>query len=167
MVELLVGIGLFATVVTIAVGGFVTALRAERQAASLLAVNSNVSLAIETMAREIRTSYNFAPATGNLSGQLVFVNAAGSSVTYCYDPGREALLRSKSGGVCGSANYSSITGDNVRVRDGWFIVQSETNAGGDKLGRVTLGLSVSPKEASVTNDIFNFQTTVSSRVFYR
>ena len=166
MTELLVGMGLFAVVVTIAVGGFLTALRSERQAAALIAANSNVSLAIETMAREIRTGYDFAPDTAALSHQLDFRNALGESVTYCYDSVQEAILRSITGGACGGANYSLVTSNNIRVRDGWFVIQSWTNPSGDKLGRVTLGLSISSKDVSLVNDIFHLQTTISGRVFY-
>ena len=59
LVEMLVAIALFSVVVSIAVGGFTRALRTQRQVIALIAANSNMSLALEQMAREMRTSINF------------------------------------------------------------------------------------------------------------
>lgn len=59
LIELIVAMGLFAVIVTIAVGGFANAIKAQRQAAALISTNSNVSLAIEQMMREMRTSADF------------------------------------------------------------------------------------------------------------
>ncbi len=57
IVELLVAMGIFLIVVEIAVGGFVNALRAQKQVAALIAAEGNADLALEQMAREIRTGY--------------------------------------------------------------------------------------------------------------
>lgn len=59
LVELLIAIGLFTIIVSVAVGGFTNALRTQRQVSSLIATQSNVSLALEQVAREIRTGYLF------------------------------------------------------------------------------------------------------------
>lgn len=65
LVELLITVGLFATIVTIAVGGFTNALRTQRQVASLISAQSNVSLALEQMSRQVRTGYLFCNPYGN------------------------------------------------------------------------------------------------------
>jgi len=62
LVELLVTVGLFVIIITIAVGGFTNAIRTERQVSSLISAQSNVSLALEQMSREIRTGYLFCHA---------------------------------------------------------------------------------------------------------
>ncbi len=59
LVELLVAIGLFAVIATIASGGFISALRTQRRVASLISAESNVTLVLEQMAREERTGYLF------------------------------------------------------------------------------------------------------------
>jgi len=62
LVELLITVGLFVVVITIAVGGFTNAIRTERQVSSLISAQSNISLALEQMSREIRTGYLFCHA---------------------------------------------------------------------------------------------------------
>jgi prepilin-type N-terminal cleavage/methylation domain-containing protein len=64
LIELLVTVGLFTIIITIAVGGFTDAIRTQRQVSSLIAAQSNVSLALEQMARQIRTGYLFCTIPG-------------------------------------------------------------------------------------------------------
>lgn len=64
LVELLVSIAIFSIVVSIAVGGFVQALRSEHQVAAMVSTESNLGNAFEEMAREIRTGYLFCHAPG-------------------------------------------------------------------------------------------------------
>ncbi len=62
LVELLITVGLFVIIITIAVGGFTNAVRTERQVSLLISAQSNVSLVLEQMSREIRTGYLFCHA---------------------------------------------------------------------------------------------------------
>ena len=59
LAELLVAIGVFSVLMAIGVGGFVHALHTQREVAALIASQSNASIALEQMAREIRTGYLF------------------------------------------------------------------------------------------------------------
>jgi prepilin-type N-terminal cleavage/methylation domain-containing protein len=59
LVEVLVAMGIFVIVIAIATGGFVNSLRTQRQVASLISAQSNASLVLEQMAREIRTGFLF------------------------------------------------------------------------------------------------------------
>ena len=59
LVELLITVGLFVIIITIAVGGFTNAVRTQRQVSLLISAQSNVSLVLEQMSREIRTGYLF------------------------------------------------------------------------------------------------------------
>jgi len=65
LIEMLVTVGLFAIIITIAVGGFTNAIRTQRQVSSLISAQSNVSLALEQMSRAIRTGYLFCSTPGN------------------------------------------------------------------------------------------------------
>lgn len=84
LIETIIAIGLFSVLVAIGVGGFTTALRSERQAGSLLGAQSNVSLAVEQMAREIRTGYLFCHAPNDNQDISTGCEPAGQacSVTY-------------------------------------------------------------------------------------
>ncbi len=78
LVELLVAIAVFAIVVTIASSGFVNALRTQRQVASLISTESNMSLVLEQMAREERTGYLFCHGLGSNSP-----NNSSTASDYC------------------------------------------------------------------------------------
>src|SRR4051812_39727119 len=86
LVELLVAITLFSIAISIAIGGFVRALRTQRELISLIAANSNASLAIEQMAREIRTGTSFdyvgCGEAAKICDGLTFKNANDEIVTY-------------------------------------------------------------------------------------
>jgi prepilin-type N-terminal cleavage/methylation domain-containing protein len=88
LVELLVAIALFSILVAIAAGGFVRALRTEREVASMMSAESNISIALEEMTREMRTGYLF-----------------------CHDPGSNAQSD-----ACGGVSQQ-LGGDNVVITD--------------------------------------------------
>src|SRR5260221_302855 len=59
VMELLIAMALFSVVISIAVGGIVISLRGQRELAELIAADNDVSLALEQMAREVRTGFAF------------------------------------------------------------------------------------------------------------
>jgi prepilin-type N-terminal cleavage/methylation domain-containing protein len=59
LIEMLVTVGLFTIIITIAIGGFLRAIATQREVSSLIAAQSNVSLTLEQMARQMRTGYLF------------------------------------------------------------------------------------------------------------
>lgn len=81
LIELLIAIALFSIVVEIAASGFVNALRTQRQISSLISAESNVTLVLEQMSREVRTGYLFCH-----DYDVNNANAAGSPSDTCTDP---------------------------------------------------------------------------------
>jgi len=159
LIELLIAVGLFSVIVSIATGGFVTALRTQRQVVGLTSANNNVSLAMEQMAREIRTGSGFSCAAS--CRELTFQNARGENVRYRFDTaeGYGQIKRSTEflGGTA-----EPITARNVDVRSLAFSL-----IGADPIEkiqpRITIFLSISPREGNVSGNVVNLQTTVSSR----
>ena len=156
LIELIIAIAVFSTVVSIAVGGFVRALRTQRQVVGLLSANSNASLVMEQMARELRTGYGFCPTSVPCSAsELSFHSAAGDMVRYRLTDG--VLER----GV--NDVFEPLTASNVSVRHLVFSVSG--NAPDDSFPpRITIAMGVSSKELGVAGTIVNLQTTVSARV---
>lgn len=64
LIETMISIGIFMVLVTIAIGGFVQALHTQGEVGKLISAQSNVSLGIEQMTREIRTGYLFCHNAG-------------------------------------------------------------------------------------------------------
>ncbi|HEX4104217.1 MAG TPA: prepilin-type N-terminal cleavage/methylation domain-containing protein [Candidatus Paceibacterota bacterium] len=59
LLELLIAIGLFSILTAVAAGGYVNALRTDREVSALISAQSNAGLAMEQIAREARTGYLF------------------------------------------------------------------------------------------------------------
>lgn len=180
LVETMVSLVLFATVIAIAIGGFVNALRAQRQVTLLLATQSNVSLSLEQMARDIRTGYlfchdgahvggvatcNIAPETCVSDGapdptftctDLNYFSATGDNVEYHL---RNGSLEKGIGGT-----FQSVTGNNVNVKYLTFIIQGNTE--GDQWNpriTVTVGVAPSSTDQGLTNSVLNLETSISAR----
>lgn len=149
VVELLVAITLFIVVVSIATGTFIQALRTQRSTVSLLAVNSNISLALEQISREIRTGRSFSVSGGALN----FTNAKNQSVFYRLNG--QALERV----VDGAAGL--ITSSNVAVAKLDFILSGESSIDGLPT-KITVVLRVGAP--GTIGSPVNLQTTISSRI---
>lgn len=154
IVELLVALTLFSIVVSIAVGGFVRALRIQRQLAAFVAANGNVSLAIEQMAREIRTGRDFSSPRADV---LAFTNARSQAVTYEFDATRSTVTRRVDLG-----DAAPIVSETIYVRSlNFSLLFSRTDD--PYPTRVTVSLVVSPKGDNVGQTEVRLQTTVSAR----
>jgi prepilin-type N-terminal cleavage/methylation domain-containing protein len=156
LIELIVAIGVFSTVVSIAVGGFVRVLRTQRQVVGLLSANSNASLVIEQMAREIRTGFDFC-RNGQVcvgTSELSFRNAAGERITYRIQ--NDVVER----GV--NNTFAALTASNVNIRNLVFDLSGQDSNDGFP-PRVTISMGVSSKELGVAGTVVNMETTVSAR----
>jgi type II secretory pathway pseudopilin PulG len=157
IVELLVAMGLFMVLVGIATGGFVKTLRTQKAIVGLMAANDNMNLALEQMAREIRTGYNFSKISDS---EFQFVNAHNQVVWYRLNQGaiergtEDVLLR---------RTYKKITADNVKVIN--FKTELFGNNPGDGYPpRITISLSVTGAGGYLESITTNIQTTISARV---
>jgi prepilin-type N-terminal cleavage/methylation domain-containing protein len=179
LIELLVSIAIFSIVVTIGVGGFVHALRTQREVASLINTQSNASLALEQMAREIRYGFLFCRDAGKNSPNaacqpsgangctvsggiwtcnniLDFYNSDTQDVDYTLANGQ--LVRKVDG------TGSAISGDNVDVQYLTFTLFG--NAEDDHWPpRITIAMGIVPSstDSAIASDTINLQTTVSAR----
>ncbi len=175
LVELLVAIALFSILVAVATGGFVNALRTQRQVAALIAAQSNAGQALEQMAREVRTGYLFChdtsgnptchDALGNICtaagltldcSDLDFYNSQSANVVYSLGGGE--LVRAENG------IPQPITGVNVAIRYLTFSIFGNTE--GDHWNpRITIDMGVAPNsnDPALTNNVLDLQTTISAR----
>ncbi len=153
IVELIVAMGLFAILTAIAVAAFTQALRSERRLTAMMSVDANASIALEQMAREIRTGYNF-PSDGSYNS-LSFISSQnkGTGISYSLN-GSGAITR----------NGGSITSDNVRVSTLKFLVTQENYC---DPWRITIVMMVGQASVSDTINDVPIQTTVSSRILPR
>ncbi len=188
LIELMVTVSLFAIIITIAVGGFTNAIRTQRQVASLIAAQSNVSLTLEQMTRQIRTGYLFCNKPGNTdpgSGALGTAPPGAESDCDCeisspparswtcsaldfYDAESDHIIYSVSpdGELMESVNSNaqSVTGNAVLIKYLQFQLYGQTE-GDHWPPRVTISIGIAPSstDPAVSNDVVNLETTVSAR----
>ena len=153
IIELIVAMSLFIILMTISVGGFISALRNQRSVNNLMAVNNNAGLVLEQMVREIRTGYRFCAADicNGVEDPLIFINH------------REEIVIYELVGNVVKRNGEALTASNVLVETlGFLVIQ-----GSDKCNpwRVTIRLKVSSTEARIADAATDIQMTISSRVF--
>ncbi|MEK7636050.1 MAG: prepilin-type N-terminal cleavage/methylation domain-containing protein [Patescibacteria group bacterium] len=176
LIELIITLGIFVILISIAIGGFINALRNQRTAVGLMEINDNMSLVLEQMAREIRLGYNFISATG----ELQFKNAKGDDVVYKLNldgddsnPKKYSIEKGING-----APLAPITAENIKITD-FKIYACGENLDSTLLAdcpspnniqpRITLSLRITGKGKDAyikTLGVYNeIQTTISSRQY--
>jgi len=182
LIEMLITVGLFAIIVTIAMGSFTNAIRTQRQIASLLSAESNVSIALEQMTRAMRTGYLFCHDVG--------INTPSSSCNDVYNTALPTCQINNGAWTCPAVNFYdavgqptryflqngalmesvnglpalSVTGSNVSVKYLRFrmIGQTEGDYWPPRI-TIAIGLTPSSTDPAVSSNVFNLETTVSSR----
>lgn len=182
LIELLVSTAVFTTVMVIALGALLALAEADRKAQTLNAAVNNLSFALDSMSRTIRTGSNYhCDNSGTLTlpqncagsdpeSYIAVLAADGSKVAYCFDSGtikRQIILPGVSGNLssdCASANFLPLTATDVLVTDLSFYVTG-----------ATVGDSIQPKVTILTSGYvpvtetrktkFNLQTSVTQRIY--
>lgn len=166
LLELLVALGLFSIIVTIALGGFSSALRTQRQSAALISANNNVGSVFEQMTRELRngSGYTYLPNVSPSNSGIAFLDQSGNPVQYYLSDAvtangisHNAIARNEGG------NPQTITSDSVDVTYLYFEIAGAGSF--DQVQpRVTIRMGIRPiGDRTVMNSVEHLQTTVSSR----
>jgi prepilin-type N-terminal cleavage/methylation domain-containing protein len=148
LIELIIAVGLFAIIMTLASGAYLVMIGANRRAQALATATNNLSFVMESMTRSIRTGSNYSAGCGVTS--FSFVDQNGQNVTYSLS--NERILR----------NGEPITAPTVRVwRLGFCAVGLSTGDSNQKRVHLFLGGDVSAGPG-VKQD-FSLQSTVTMR----
>lgn len=155
MIELLVAMVLFVTIVSMVSVIFITSIRAERQIVALIAANDNTFQALEQMSRAIRVGRSFnipSPA------EMDFLNPQGERIHYRHNGSALEWAVGDS-----SLLWKKFTADNVKINS--FEIRPRGERPNDfEPARITLILSVGAKGAPNVENIFtHIQTTTTVR----
>lgn len=181
LVELLVGVGLFLTAISILVSIFIQGLRSQKFLNSLLEVQSNSSLIIEQIMREVRLGFDFqtAPSEGTSCGELNpqlsqglqftrFVRKEKIRTEYLWDEVGKLITRTSqkldaAGNPVGDPEISQLNASSVSVNRLCFMVNNPEENPRQSPWRVTMSFNVGSKNPNLQNRTMDFQTTVSAR----
>ena len=158
----MVSVAVFIVVVSIAVGAYVYNLRTQRAAVFLMAVNDNVSLMIEQMAREMRLGAEFVQTPGELSN-IQFFDQSDRAIAYELQGtavARSALLRGQCPPQPPCYEWLPMTSELVRITALEF---ERLGLGGVNPERITIALTAEADHPLLRGQSFPFQTTVTVR----
>ncbi|MEK7554694.1 MAG: prepilin-type N-terminal cleavage/methylation domain-containing protein [Patescibacteria group bacterium] len=151
LIELMIAMGVFVLVIGIIANIFITSLQRQRSVVALMVANDNASLALEQMAREIRTGSGFSV---DVNGALHFMNAKGEAIEYRYNA--HAIERRVDLGT-----YFPLTSGNVTISALRFLLPNINNALWPP--RIVINAQVTFTDRFLQNAVNDFQTTVSAR----
>jgi len=162
IVEVLVAIAMFSVILSVAMGSYLRILKNQGFLTAVMAVNDNVSLAVEQMVRDIRTGTGFSVIDGG--GGLIFKSDTGNCVKYWLDGSSLSFSSiSAGGGNCGGVVFSSgdaVTAEKVKVELLKFVLEKKNSF--DTIN-INMKISVSEKGMSYENEI---NTDVSPRKYF-
>jgi prepilin-type N-terminal cleavage/methylation domain-containing protein len=169
LVELIVAIGIFLSVVAIASGIFIRSVRTQRFIGEIMAMNSNASLALEQIMREIRSGFDLevtdsgSTCGATLGDTLTFTRArnnATTTVIYRWDQAASDIERTEK--IPPATILTTVlTAADVNVSRFCFSVSQIDPAAP---WRLSLFLQVGSRDNSLPGNTVNLQTTVSARI---
>lgn len=185
MIELLVSISVFAVIVAIVSGIFITSLRSNRTSVALITANSDGQLALEQMTRMIRKGnkedFIVSKVDSDGADTLNYDELAYKCISFIYD-GKFITYRWDKAGRKLESNIVSISSGppNCNTDDGIFneiisenlrvdFADFKMSGQGDSYPLITIVLRVGAKKTLITSSqaFINLQTSVSPRGDWR
>jgi prepilin-type N-terminal cleavage/methylation domain-containing protein len=155
LIEIIVAIGIFTAVITMALATFLNISDIQRKAGALRAINDNLNFALEIMSREIRTGKNYCSSSCD-SSSFNLINSQNDNVVYRLN--NNSIERSSDSG----STFLRLTSPEIKIDDLIFIVKGEA-VGDQKQPMVTIILNGSSIDKKAGELKLNIQTTVSQR----
>lgn len=170
LIEMIVSVGLFAAVMLVSTGAYLSLIGLDRKARATNDLVTNLSFGIDAMERSMRSGNTFqcgGDSGGNCqqgSSVLVFVNDQGQTVTYRLDSTHHAIGQCFTGsGSCNDSTNQILTDPRITVSNLKFYVRgvgSGDNTQPWVLFTVTGTLTPDAATGPVT---FTIQSTASQR----
>jgi type II secretory pathway pseudopilin PulG len=164
LVEMLVAIGIFMTIVTIAVSALISIIGANKRAQAIKNTIDSVNFVVETISRELRSGKEYScvdlAECPSGSNKISYKNSLGNIITYEFKADSDDLLTKKTDEGVPEVLISKDSG--VKLDSMIFYVIG-TNKDELMQPRVIITASGKIESKGVDNSSFNLQTTVSQR----
>jgi prepilin-type N-terminal cleavage/methylation domain-containing protein len=179
LIEVLVSVAIFSTVMTIALGALLAMSEADRRAEATKSVIDNLNFALDSMSRAIRTGQNYhCSSQGTLtspldcvsgSSYLAFLSNDGlTRVAYCLAGGvvRRQLSQGSLDTSCASSNFLPITAAEVSISNlTFYVVGSVPGSPDNTQPKVTILLNGTVQVTASLQSKFDLQTSVTQRLY--
>lgn len=175
LIEILVSVAIFTTVMTISLGALLAISESDRKAQTIKSVVNNLNFTLDAMSRSMRTGVNYhcdvsvTPVTTTRdcaagATSMAFLSAENQTIQYCRGNGSTcsssgtAVLVSKNG-----AAFAPLTASEVTITNLQFFV---TGAQGATLQPyVVILLSGTIPVSATQSSTFDLQTSVAQRLY--
>lgn len=167
LVELMVALGLFITVMFVAVGSLMSVVLASKKVQSISIVMDNLNFALENVTRSLRTGFTYhcgssVPLNTPLdcplgSNYIAFTDVNGGTSIFRLD--NKHIQRSKDSG----ASFVDITAPEIEIDTLLFVVEGSL-IGDDKQPRVLIIIEGTAGVRAQEKTSFSVQTTISQRM---
>ncbi len=163
LIEMMTALSIFAIVMTVSMGSILGIFSANRQARSLQAVMSNLSLALESMSKEMRYGTNYHCGSGAVTTPqncaagdtlMSFLSSENVQITYRLS----GTTLEKQGG---SGNFEPVTAPEVEIDSLAFYT---LGAGTDNLLQPKVLIKVKAHTGDKNQSSFTLQTLISQRL---
>jgi prepilin-type N-terminal cleavage/methylation domain-containing protein len=174
LIEVLVSLSLFTVVITISIGVLMVLVAANARAQNTQSIMTNLSFAMDSITREIRTGADFycgSPASLPVSGNTT-QNCANGGDSFSFNEGGKSLTGNASSrrigirfneGVIerrlGNGSWMAMTSPDIKITDLRFYVTGATRADYEA-PTVTIFVEGTAGETDGTESTFHVQTTV-------
>ncbi len=168
LVELLVSVGVFAFVMTITVGAYLVMLGANKQAQAVATATDNLSFALESVTRLIRTGSNYSCGASLSSGDC---SSGGSELTFVDIEGRTVNLKVVNGAITQTITVGAtptvyaLTESSVTITSLNFVVTGSDTYGAGDLNAPMVRAVITGTIPGVKNSTLSFtiQTSATMR----
>ncbi len=185
LIEILVSVAIFATVMVIALGALLALSEANRRAQAINSAVNNLSAAFDSMSRTIRTGQTYACVGGSGGTSpdctatpgygFTFTAFGGDTVTYCLSNGAAASCGSATtcavGSRCSilrqinSGNYLPMTSPEIAITQLSFYLIGSPITGNSVQPKVTILASGVVSSSGTASTTFNLETSVTQRLY--
>jgi prepilin-type N-terminal cleavage/methylation domain-containing protein len=171
LIEMIVSVGLFAVVMVVALGAYLSLINLDRKARATNDLVTNLTFAVDVMERGIRTGTNFSCDGGTncwpgAGAQLSFTSEQGQTVTYLiHTNGSSSQIgECLSGGACDPVSSLPITDPRITITRLNFYVNG-VGSGDNKQPYIIFVISGTMTPDALSGPInFTVQSTGSQRI---
>jgi prepilin-type N-terminal cleavage/methylation domain-containing protein len=129
LIEMIVSLGIFAFVVTVVAGAYLNLVNIDRETRGTNNLVNNLSFAVDSMSRDIRTGTNYqcggyggANCAVSPSSTFTFVDSSGNQVTYLLNNGEIGECTGTVGSGCTASSATYFTDPGITVSSLAFYV---------------------------------------------
>lgn len=162
LIEIVVSVGIFSMVMLVVTAAYLTLIVMDREARTTNDVVANLSFAVDSIARNVRTgtSYSCAGAGNGTCSQLSFVDALGQNVTYLLKS--DGTIGQCTSNPCTAATAVALTDARISISALTFYVRG-VGTGDNVQPQVTISIRGSLTAQQGKTVDFSIQTGATQR----